>query len=130
MEKEFEAAICWFSETPMQVREKHVLKHTTREVKAMVADLRYRIDVNTLHRDEEATGLDMNEIGGCIVRTTQPLCIDEYNLNRNMGSSIRIDPRTNNTAGAGMIWRRSVDPPEPDPFAWWTGSGPGPPPGP
>jgi sulfate adenylyltransferase subunit 1 (EFTu-like GTPase family) len=68
-----------------------------------VRDLRYRLDVNTLHRDEQAMGLSLNEIGRVTLRTTAPLMVDEYRRNRTTGSFILIDEATNTTAGAGMI---------------------------
>ena len=69
----------------------------------MVKDLQYRLDVNTLHRDEAATGLGLNEIGRVQLRTTVPLFFDEYRRNRSTGSFILVDEATNNTVGAGMI---------------------------
>jgi bifunctional enzyme CysN/CysC len=68
-----------------------------------VKDLQYRLDVNTLHRDEEATSLSLNEIGRVTLRTTQPLLFDEYRRNRETGSFILVDEATNNTVAAGMI---------------------------
>ena len=69
----------------------------------MVKDLHYRLDVNTLHRDESLSGLALNEIGRVSLRTTQPLFYDEYRRNRTTGSFILIDEGTNRTVGAGMI---------------------------
>jgi bifunctional enzyme CysN/CysC len=80
-----------------------VLKHTTRTVKAIVRELQYRLDVNTLHRDEDATKLGLNEIGRVTVRTQSPLFFDEYRRNRDTGSFVLIDEATNNTVAAGMI---------------------------
>jgi sulfate adenylyltransferase subunit 1 (EFTu-like GTPase family) len=69
----------------------------------MVTELAYRLDVNTLHRDEAATELTLNEIGRVRLRTTQPLFFDEYRRNRLTGSFILVDEHSNNTVGAGMI---------------------------
>jgi bifunctional enzyme CysN/CysC len=69
----------------------------------MVKSLRYRLDVNTLHRDESATSLALNEIGRISLRTTTPLLFDEYRRNRQTGSFILVDEATNATVGAGMI---------------------------
>ncbi len=79
------------------------IKHTTRSARALVKDLQYRLDVNTLHRDEESESLSLNEIGRVTLRTTQPLFFDEYRRNRDTGSFILIDESTNNTVAAGMI---------------------------
>ena len=104
VESEFEAAICWMSEEPMQPRKKYLIKHTTRTVRGFIKDLRYRIDVDSLHRDVEAPTLELNEIGRCILKTQQPLYCDDYRENRATGSFIVIDELTNLTVGAGMIW--------------------------
>jgi sulfate adenylyltransferase large subunit len=83
-----------------------VLKHTTRTARAVVRDLRYRLDVNTLHRDESATALTLNEVGRATLRVTSPLMFDDYRRNRATGSLILIDEGTNATAGAAMILGR------------------------
>ena len=83
--------------------QKLAIKHTTRWARAMVNDVQYRLDVNTLHRDEEATSLSLNEIGRVSLRTTAPLFFDEYRRNRQTGSFILVDEATNNTVAAGMI---------------------------
>lgn len=83
-----------------------VLKHTTRTARAVVRDLRYRLDVNTLHRDESATALNLNDVGRVTLRVTSPLMFDDYRRNRATGSLILIDEATNATAGAGMILDR------------------------
>jgi bifunctional enzyme CysN/CysC len=80
-----------------------IVKHTTRTVKAIVRDLHYRLDVNTLHRDEEAESLTLNEVGRVSLRTTQPLFYDGYRRNRTTGSFIAASEETNVTVGAGMI---------------------------
>ena len=101
--QEIDAMVCWFSERPLQQRQKLVLKHTTRTVKALVRDLHYRLDVNTLHRDETTQTLTMNDMGRISLRVTAPLFVDEYRRNRTTGSFILIDEGTNETVGAGMI---------------------------
>jgi bifunctional enzyme CysN/CysC len=72
-------------------------------VRAMVKDLQYRLDVNTLHREPDATGLALNDIGRVRLRTTQPLLCDEYKRNRSTGGFVLIDEATNRTVGAGMV---------------------------
>ncbi len=102
--QDVDAMICWMSEqTSLANGAKFHLKHTTRSVKALVKDLHYRLDVNTLHRDHEATSLGLNEIGRVSLRTTAPLFFDDYRRNRTTGSFILIDEASNSTIGAGMI---------------------------
>ncbi|MPZ99223.1 MAG: sulfate adenylyltransferase subunit CysN [Dehalococcoidia bacterium] len=99
-----EAMVCWMSEdTELAPGRRYSLKHTTRSVRTVVQDIRYRIDVNTLHRDLGVEGLKLNEIGRIHLRTTAPLFFDEYRRNRLTGSFILVDEATNNTVGAGMI---------------------------
>ena len=102
--QDIEAMVCWMSvERPLTPRTKLVIKHTTRTARALVRDLHYRLDVNTLHRDEDATSLTLNEIGRVTLRVTQPLFVDDYNRNRLTGGFIFIDEATNSTVAAGMI---------------------------
>ncbi|WP_307251004.1 sulfate adenylyltransferase subunit CysN [Kineosporia succinea] len=98
-----DAMICWMSEDALRPGRKLGIKHTTRSARAMVKDLEYRLDVNTLHRDLGATELNLNDIGRIRLRTTQPLLCDEYSRNRETGGFILIDENTNRTVGAGMI---------------------------
>ena len=102
--QDIDATICWMSESSILASgAKLALKHTTRSVRALVKDLHYRLDINTLHRDEAANELTLNEIGRVSLRTTAPLFYDEYRRNRTTGSFILIDEATNETVGAGMI---------------------------
>ncbi|MQA27149.1 MAG: sulfate adenylyltransferase [Micromonosporaceae bacterium] len=102
--QDVEAMICWMDEQrPLYPRAKYTVKHTTRTVRAMVKGLQYRLDVNTLHRDEDAARLELNEIGRVTLRTTQPLLCDEYRRNRTTGGFILIDEATNRTVAAGII---------------------------
>ncbi len=101
--QDIDAMVCWFADAPMRLNGKYAIKHTTREARAVVKDLRYRLDINSLHRDEEATELGLNEIGRVSLRTTTPLMADEYRRNRTTGSFILIDEATNATVGAGMM---------------------------
>jgi bifunctional enzyme CysN/CysC len=99
-----EAMICWMDESqPLRVGGKYAIKHTTRTARAVVRGLQYRLDVNTLHRDETATELSLNEIGRVRLRTTVPLLADEYRRNRTTGGFIVIDETSNRTVAAGMI---------------------------
>ncbi|MFI8413668.1 sulfate adenylyltransferase subunit CysN [Paeniglutamicibacter gangotriensis] len=99
----FEAMICWMSDKPMKVGQKLGIKQTTKSTRALIKELRYGLNINTLHRDEDATNLTLNEIGRISIRTTQPLLADSYHKNRTTGGFILIDEVTNNTVAAGMI---------------------------
>jgi bifunctional enzyme CysN/CysC len=102
--QDIEAMVCWMDETrPLTVGGKYAIKHTTRAARAVVRGLQYRLDVNSLHRDETATALALNEIGRVRLRTTAPLLADEYRRNRTTGGFIIIDETTNRTVGAAMI---------------------------
>ncbi|WFE33641.1 sulfate adenylyltransferase subunit CysN [Micromonospora sp. WMMD975] len=102
--QDIEAMICWMDETrPLQVGGRYAIKHTTRTARAIVRDLHYRLDINSLHRDETAGELKLNEIGRIRLRTTVPLLADEYRRNRTTGGFIIIDETTNRTVAAGMI---------------------------
>jgi sulfate adenylyltransferase subunit 1 (EFTu-like GTPase family) len=101
--QDVDAMVCWMTSEPLQARQKLAIKHTTRSARAMVQEIRYRLDVNTLHRDEDATGLGLNEIGRVHLRTTVPLITDPYRKNHSTGSFILIDEATGATVGAGMI---------------------------
>ncbi|MEU3308564.1 sulfate adenylyltransferase subunit CysN [Nocardiopsis sp. NPDC055551] len=102
--QDIEAMVCWMTDTrKLTPRSKLIVKHTTRTAKVMVKDLRYRLDVNSLHRDERADHLALNEIGRVRLRSTQPLFVDEYTKNRQTGGFILIDEATNVTVGAGMV---------------------------
>jgi bifunctional enzyme CysN/CysC len=102
--QDIEGMVCWMSaERPLTPRSRLIVKHTTRTVKGIVTDLHYRIDVNTLHRDESATSLGLNEIGRIRLRLTQPVFADPYARNRSTGGMILIDEATNTTVGTVMI---------------------------
>jgi bifunctional enzyme CysN/CysC len=101
--RDLDAMVCWMSDIPLRARGRYGIKHTTRNARAIVDELRYRIDVNTLHRDEEAAELGLNQIGRVHLRTSAPLLVDEYRRNRATGSFILIDEATNDTVGGGMI---------------------------
>ncbi len=98
-----DAMVCWMSDSPLAPGRQLALKHTTRTARALVKELQYRLDVNTLHRDEEAASLRLNEVGRVRLRTTIPLFVDPYRRSRTTGGFILIDEATNNTVGAGMV---------------------------
>jgi sulfate adenylyltransferase subunit 1 len=102
--QDIEGMVAWMSaERQLTPRSRLIVKHTTRTVKAIVTDLHYRIDVNTLHRDESASSLGLNEIGRVGLRLTQPVFADPYARNRSTGGMILIDEATNTTVGTVMI---------------------------
>ena len=102
--QDLEAMVCWLTaETSLRPGTKLAIKHTTRWGRTVVKDLQYRLDVNTLHRDEAATELALNEIGRVQLRTTVPLFFDEYRRNRTTGSFVLVDESSQNTVGAGII---------------------------
>lgn len=101
--QDIEAMICWFSQTPMSERGKYIIRHTTRETQAIIKDVRYLVDINTLHKVEGAQSFAMNDIGRITLRTATPLIHDSYRRNRSTGSFVLIHPGTNETVAAGMI---------------------------
>jgi bifunctional enzyme CysN/CysC len=102
--QDVEALICWMDEQESIVPgKKYALKHTTRNVRTVVKDIQYRLDVNSLHRDEAAGSLGLNEIGRVTLRTTQPLFVDSYRRNRATGGFILVDEATNRTVAAGIV---------------------------
>lgn len=101
--QDLEVMICWMNQRSLQPRTKMILKHTTKECQAMVKEIQYKVDVNTLHRIEGIGEIGMNDIARISIRTAQPIFKDAYRRNRQTGSIILIDPNTNETVGAGMI---------------------------
>lgn len=101
--QDIDAMICWMTNAPLRPRQKLAIKHTSNSARALVKDIQYRLDVNSLHRDLETKELGLNEIGRVQLRTTKPLLCDPYSKNRTTGSFILIDEATGVTVGAGMI---------------------------
>lgn len=101
--QDIEAMLCWFSDKKMMVRGKYVLRHTSKEIKAIVTDLQYKININTLRKVEDDKEFGLNEIGRACIRTSSPIFYDSYNDNRTTGSFVLIDEQTNETVAAGMI---------------------------
>ncbi|THF62897.1 sulfate adenylyltransferase subunit CysN [Pseudothauera nasutitermitis] len=100
--KQIDATLCWLSEAPLSPARTYLVRHTTREVKAKVAQIAHRVDVNTLAH-EPAAQLAMNDIARVTLKLAQPIVADAYADNRATGAFIVIDESTNNTVGAGMI---------------------------
>ena len=101
--QDIDAMVCWMTNAPLRPRQKLSIKHTTRSGRAMVKAIQYRLDVNTLHRDQDTGELGLNEIGRVQLRTQVPLLADPYSKNRSTGSFILVDDVTGVTVGAGMI---------------------------
>ncbi|MEX0657511.1 MAG: GTP-binding protein [Egibacteraceae bacterium] len=107
--QDLDAMVCWMTDQPLVARGMYALKHTTRTVRAMVTAVDYRLDINTLHRDEGADRLGLNDIGRVRLRATGPLCHDPYARNRATGSFILMDEATNTTVAGGMLVERPRD---------------------
>jgi len=101
--QDFDIMLCWLNEKKMVVNGKYGIKHTSRDARCIVKDIRYKVDINTLHRIEDDKSIGLNEIARVSLRTTVPFFYDKYRMNRMTGSVILIDEGTNETVGAGMI---------------------------
>ncbi len=101
--KELDVSICWMNSKKLLPKNTYILRHTTKETKCIVKDLKYKLNINTLHRIMDAKDLELNEIGRITLKTAQPIFFDSYRRNRVLGSLILIDEATNETVGAGMI---------------------------
>jgi len=101
--REFDAMLCWLSETPLDAARKYLVKHTTKTVKSVIGNIYHRVDVNTLRQENGITALHMNDIAKVSVKVQQGLAVDRYKGNRATGNFIVIDAATNNTVAAGMI---------------------------
>lgn len=101
--QDLEVLVTWMSQRQLINRSKVIIKHTTKECLAMITDIKYKIDINTLHRIEQIDSLEMNDIARISIRSSKPLFYDVYKKNRQTGSLIIIDEQTNETIGAAMI---------------------------
>ena len=101
--QDVEVMLCWLNNSPAKPRAKYTIKHTSNDQKAMIKEVVYKIDINTLGRNTEDKDLSMNDISKVKIRTTKPLMIDSYRENRTTGSIILVDDATNETVAAGMI---------------------------
>ncbi len=103
VEQDLDVMLCWFNERPLQLRGKYSILHSTREARCIIKEIRYKLDINTLHRNQEDKTIGMNDISRVHLRTTKPLFFDSYRKNRITGSIILVDEGTNETVAAGMI---------------------------
>ncbi len=101
--QDIDVMLCWLNERPLQPNGKYAVKHTTRDARCMIKEVKYKMDINTLRKNEDDKVIGMNDIGRVLLRTTVPLNFDNYGRNRNAGSLILIDESTNETVAAGMI---------------------------
>jgi len=101
--QDIEAMVCWLSNTPLNPSGKYFVKHTSKDVRCMIKEVNYKLDINTLHRNLEDRSVNMNDIARIKIRTTKPLFVDKYSRNRNTGSFVLIDEATNNTVAACMV---------------------------
>jgi sulfate adenylyltransferase subunit 1 len=103
VEQDVDVMVCWLNDKQMVPNGKYAVKHTSNDVRCIIKEVIYKVDINTLHRIEDDKDVKMNEIARIKIRTTKPLLYDEYTRNRATGSLIFIDEATNETVGAGMI---------------------------
>jgi sulfate adenylyltransferase subunit 1 len=102
--QDIEVMLCWFDHSkPLQEKGKYILKHTTQDAKCMIKEIRYKLDINSLHRETEDKEIKSNDIARVVIRTTKPIFFDSYRKNRSTGSIILVDEGSNNTVAAGMI---------------------------
>jgi sulfate adenylyltransferase subunit 1 len=101
--KEIDIMICWMNEKKLIPRGKYSIRHTTQTTRCIINEVKYKIDINSLHRNEDNQEIGLNDIGRILIKTTSPLFFDSYRRNRNTGSIILVDEATNETVAAGMI---------------------------
>ncbi|MEJ6674016.1 MAG: sulfate adenylyltransferase subunit CysN [Polaribacter sp.] len=101
--QDIDVMICWMNEKKLIPRGKYTIRHTSQTARCIIKEVKYKIDINTLHRDEKDREIGLNDIGRITMRTTKPLFFDIYRRNRNTGSIILVDEATNETVAAGMI---------------------------
>ncbi len=101
--QDIDVMLCWLNERDLAPNGKYSLRHTTKDVRCLVKDIKYKLNINTMDQMTHDKAIQMNDIARVTLRTTQPLVYDSYHRNRNTGSLILIDEATNTTVGAGMI---------------------------
>ena len=101
--QEIEVMVCWLGEKAMQVGGKYVIRHTTSEMRGIIREVQYKMDINNLQQNLEDKSVVLNEIARISIKTSKPVFYDSYKDNHITGSIIIIDEATNNTVGAGMI---------------------------
>ncbi|WP_417588725.1 sulfate adenylyltransferase subunit CysN [Owenweeksia hongkongensis] len=101
--QDIDVMLCWLNQDGPVPRAKYIIRQTTNEARCMIKDIRYKVNINTLHRMEDDKNIGANDIARVQLRTTKPLLVDAYDQNRNTGSIILVDEATNETVAAGMI---------------------------
>jgi len=101
--QDIDVMVCWFNARPVNVRGKYLIKHTTNDVRCMVTDIVYKMNINTMEKNMDDKTVSMNDIAQIAIKTTKPIFYDSYNKNHTTGSIIFVDEATNETVGAGMI---------------------------
>ena len=103
IDQDIDVMICWMNEKQMIPKGKYTIRHTSQTARCIIKEVKYKMDINTLHRMEDEKEIGLNDIGRITIRTTKPLFFDSYRRNRNTGSIILVDEATNETVAAGMI---------------------------
>ena len=103
VEQDIDVMICWMNEKKMIPKGKYTIRHTSQTARCIIKEVKYKMDINTLHRMEDEKEIGLNDIGRITIRTTKPLFFDNYRRNRNTGSIILVDEATNETVAAGMV---------------------------
>jgi sulfate adenylyltransferase subunit 1 len=103
IEQDIDLMICWMNEKKMIPKGKYTIRHTSQTARCIIKEVKYKMDINTLHRMEDEKEIGLNDIGRITIRTTKPLFFDSYRRNRNTGSIILVDEATNETVAAGMV---------------------------
>jgi sulfate adenylyltransferase subunit 1 len=103
IEQDIDVMICWMNEKKMIPKGKYTIRHTSQTARCIIKEVKYKMDINTLHRMDDEKEIGLNDIGRITIRTTKPLFFDSYRRNRNTGSIILVDEATNETVAAGMI---------------------------
>jgi sulfate adenylyltransferase subunit 1 len=101
--QEIDLMVCWLGEQPMVMGGKYTIRHTTAELRCVIRDVKYKVNINTLEELDGDKSVVLNEIARISIKTTKPIYYDSYKANRITGSISIIDEATNNTVGAGMI---------------------------
>ncbi len=103
VDQDIELMLCWMNDKPLKHKGKYIIRHTSKDGRCIIKDIRYKVDINTLHRVENDKNIGLNDIGRVLIRTSVPLTRDEYKRNRTTGSVILVDEFTHETVAAGMI---------------------------
>ncbi|HNP17391.1 MAG TPA: sulfate adenylyltransferase subunit CysN [Fulvivirga sp.] len=101
--QDIELMVCWLNLTPLKIGGKYIIKHTSNEARCIIKEIRYKVNVNTLEKNENDKNIEVNDIARVLIKSAKPLFYDSYRKNRNTGSIILIDEFSNETVGAGMI---------------------------